>query len=265
MTCPICAAATGCFGTATVLQAHLAEYRQCKSCGFLFVHEPAWLDQAYASAITREDLGLVQRNLWLSGAASSVVSTWLDAGGRFLDYGGGTGLFTRLMRDAGFDWYWYDPFCHNLFAQGYAAEIRDGVSYELLTAAEIFEHLVDPVAGVAGLTALSSNIIFTTQLLPDPPPPLDQWWYYGLEHGQHVSFYSRKSLKLLGERFGLELTSNGDNLHMFSKKAFSELLFKLVTTPLVSALVSRIASRRSLLPADFQRAREGQGRADADR
>jgi hypothetical protein len=265
MQCPICEARTELFGRATVLKGYHAEFCRCLSCGFLFAEDPVWLDEAYASAITSSDVGLVDRNLWFSKVAGSIVSILFNANGRFVDFGGGTGLFTRLMRDAGFDWYWFDPSCRNIFAEGYAANIRDGGRYELLTAAELFEHLVDPVQTMADLCKLSSNILFTTRLLPNPPPRLDEWWYYGLEHGQHVSFYTRRSLRMLGEKFGLQLTSNGENLHLFSRKGISKMTFKLATSFPVSLLVARLTSRQSLLPADFERARTGNMGNDANR
>ncbi len=42
---------------------------------------------------------------------------------------------------------------------------------------------------------ISRNILFTTTLLPSPMPQPGTWWYYGLEHGQHISFYSLETLQ----------------------------------------------------------------------
>ncbi len=42
----------------------------------------------------------------------------------FLDYAGGYGVFTRLMRDIGFDFYWHDPYTQNLFANGFEKDIK---------------------------------------------------------------------------------------------------------------------------------------------
>lgn len=265
MQCPICEGSSQLFGRATVLKRYDAEFYRCLSCGFLFIKDPVWLDEAYSNVITASDVGLVDRNLWFAKVVSAIVSTLLDANGRFVDYGGGTGLFTRLMRDAGFDWYWFDPSCPNIFAKGYEADLSDIVRCELLTAAELFEHLVDPIQTLAMLSKLSPNILFTTRLLTDPPPRLEQWWYYGLEHGQHVSFFTRKSLCLMGEMFGLYLTSNGENLHFFSRKRGSDIIFKLLTSSLFSSLVACLTSRKSLLPADFERMRTGNRGNDANR
>lgn len=265
MQCPICETRSELFGRARVLGSFDARYCHCPSCGYLFAPEPVWLERAYASAITESDVGLVDRNLWFSKLARSVVQVMFDPAGRFIDYGGGTGLFTRLMRDKGFDWYWFDTACRNLFAAGFEADTGDGARYELLTAAELFEHLLDPVETMNRLHSLSTNILFTTQLLPDPPPRLGQWWYYGLEHGQHVSFYTRKSLHLLGERFGLRLASNGENLHLFSTKRVPDIALRLVASPAFSSFVSTVMSRPSLLPEDFETAKSAERNKDAHR
>ena len=265
MQCPVCSGSTEFFDRSVVLGRYEGDFRSCLSCGFLFAENPVWLEEAYDTAITATDLGLAGRNIWFSKVTASVVPCLFDADGRFLDYGGGTGLFTRLMRDAGFDWYWYDQNCRNSFAEGFSADIDSNVLYELLTAAELFEHLTDPVQAVSGLSSLSDNILFTTQLLPEPAPRLDTWWYYGLEHGQHVSFYSRRSLQVLAESAGFYLASNGENLHCFSRKKVPELLFKLVTNSLVREFVPLVSRRRSLLAADFERARISRKATDADR
>lgn len=253
MCCPVCDQDTEVFERARVLGRWDAEYRRCNSCGFLFAASPVWLEEAYSLAITGSDIGLVARNLWFAKLAASVVQLLFNANGRFLDFGGGTGLFTRLMRDKGFDWYWSDSACRNMFAAGF--EARPDQRYELVTAAEVFEHLTDPVPSMEQMTSLSSNILLTTQLLPDPPPRLGSWWYYSLEHGQHVSFYTRRTLELLGERFGLHLSSNGKNLHLFSRKKVPDLLFQLLTSSGFSSLVAAAMPRRSLLPVDFERVR----------
>lgn len=265
MQCPVCSGSTEYFDRSVVLGRYEGVFRRCQSCGFLFAENPVWLDRAYDKAITATDLGIAARNIWFSKVAGSVVSCLFDAEGRFLDYGGGTGLFTRLMRDAGFDWYWYDRNCRNTFAEGFSADIDSNVQYELLTAVELFEHITDPVQAISGLRKLSDNILFTTRLLPEPNPRLDAWWYYGLEHGQHVSFYSRKSLQVLAESAGFHLTSNGENLHCFSKRKVSGLLFRLAASPLIRELVLLVNRRRSLLSADFEKARISRKVTDADR
>ncbi len=265
MQCSICSGYTEHFDSAVILGKYEGHFLRCLTCGFMFADNPIWLDEAYSTAISATDLGLADRNIWFANIVRSVVFFLFDSNGKFLDYGGGTGLFTRLMRDAGYDWYWYDKFCRNIFAEGFSADIGSGSRYELLTAAELFEHLVDPVQALSELNNLSENILFTTRLLPETPPRLDAWWYYGLEHGQHISFFSIKSLQMLAESNGFILTSNGINLHLFCRKKMPNLLFRLVTNPFLCGFASLLNCRSSLLSSDYEKMRNSKRVVDADR
>ena len=121
---------------------------------------------------------------------------------------GGYGLLTRLMRDMGFDFYWLDPFAENFLARGF--EYGDSQRKpNVVTAFEVFEHLFDPLQEIEKIVKLSPNILFSTELLPIPTPKPLQWWYYGLEHGQHVSFYRKETLTRIAAKFGLRFYSSG--------------------------------------------------------
>jgi len=75
-------------------------------------------------------------------------------------------------------------------------------AYDTVCAFEVLEHLADPVVGLADLMSLSENIFFSTCLVPEPAPSLADWWYYSPSSGQHISFYTMESLRILAARFG---------------------------------------------------------------
>lgn len=250
--CRICAHPTTHFAQATVRGRYEAEFCRCDNCGFVQILNPHWLDEAYSSAITSSDVGLVSRNLFFAGVTQAVISFFFDRDSAFVDYGGGYGLMVRLMRDAGYDFYWYDKYCTNLFAQSYEANRRPGGTFALVTACEVFEHWADPAEGIEELLGFSSSILFTTLLLPKPAPPPDAWWYYGLEHGQHLAFYTIRSLELLGQKHGLRFYSNGINVHLLTSRTIHPLLFKLVTKRKVANLVKQFNWRQSLVDKDYQ-------------
>jgi hypothetical protein len=50
----------------------------------------------------------MQRNINLSKMVATILLLFFDFRRKFLDYAGGYGVFVRLMRDIGFDFYWYD-------------------------------------------------------------------------------------------------------------------------------------------------------------
>jgi hypothetical protein len=51
------------------------------------------------------------------------------------------------------------------------------------------------------------------------------WWYF-VENGQHVAFYTRASLAVLAVHFGYRLASNGRDLHLFSLEPVTDRLLR---------------------------------------
>ena len=247
--CKICGARSLYFGSAKVLGKYEVRYFQCPDCSFMQTENPFWLDEAYSSAITSSDIGYVFRNQATQRKTRALISTFFDPAGRFLDYGGGYGMMVRMMRDAGFDFYRSDRYCSNLFASGFDAP-ADARGFELLTAFEVFEHLVSPREELAAMLEFSSSVFFSTNLLPDPAPPLGRWWYYGLEHGQHVALHTGKSLEKLGSLHGLGLVSDGQTLHLLTAKAVPERLYRRAIHR-GARFINLLKRRPSLLLSDF--------------
>jgi Glycosyl transferases group 1/Methyltransferase domain len=242
MQCQICNAATHPFGRAKILNKYDVTYFQCSQCRFVQTEAPYWLDEAYAEAITGSDVGLVTRNLRLAEVTKLLISGYFNPDAACLDYGGGYGLFVRLMRDTGFNFFWYDKFCRNLFAEGFAGTLDR--QYEMLTAFELVEHLVDPQAEIAAMLKLSDSLLFSTELLPDSNPTPEQWWYYAPHEGQHIAIHTYQSLQHLAQQLGLNLYSNHQSLHLLTRKTLpDDLLFNL-------AAINPVPDRPSLLPAD---------------
>lgn len=111
---------------------------------------------------------------------------------KYIDYGGGFGIFTRLMRDIGFDFYWYDPYTKNEVANCFEANLNE--KYDVLTIFEGFEHFTHPQEDLEKMLQLADTIIFSTTLVPKETPNTNNWWYYWFEHGQHIALYSKESL-----------------------------------------------------------------------
>lgn len=244
MKCKICLSETNLFGRATLMHEHEVDYFQCPRCFFVQTETPYWLEQAYENPITESDVGLVYRNLNLSQVSKAVINQYFNWQGQFLDYGGGYGLFVRLMRDAGFDFYWYDKFCENIFARGIKGDFNQ--LYELVTSFELVEHLVDPIAEIREILKLSDSFLFSTELLPSHSPKPGEWWYYALHEGQHISIYSQESLKYLAEQLECNFYSDGSSTHLLTRRSFPENLFSILKN-------SNTIARPSLLGYDAER------------
>lgn len=249
MVCKICDSTAVFFETATVLGKYPAAFYRCSKCGLVQAEKPFWLSEAYRDPITSSDIGYVSRNVHTSKAAKACISILFDRAGKFVDYGGGYGLFVRLMRDKGFDFFLYDPYCQNLFAKGFDA--GRGQRYELLTSFEVFEHVENPREVLQEMLAFSDNILFSTVLLPNPPPRLQEWWYYGLHHGQHVSFYTVEALRELAKQAGLHLVSDGGGFHLFTRSPVPAWRFHLLFRHAVVSLFDIVVRYPSKLAADY--------------
>lgn len=203
------------FDHGVVMERYDADYYRCGKCGLVALPSPTWLDEAYASAISDHDTGLLRRCRLLSTATAAVIRTEGLRPGRFLDWAGGYGTLTRMMRDKGLDYWHHDDYAEPIFAQQFT---DDGTgSFDLITAYEVVEHLTDPRRELATVAKRTDRLLFTTELLPEPAPRAADWWYYLPEVGQHVTFHTLDSLRILGENLGYELTSNGRNWHMFHR------------------------------------------------
>ncbi|MGB7892069.1 MAG: methyltransferase domain-containing protein, partial [Microcoleus sp.] len=225
------------------------DYFQCSNCRFVQTEEPYWLDEAYCQPIASSDVGLAFRNLSFSQITQNLLFNFFDHQSRFLDYGGGYGLFVRLMRDAGFDFYWLDKFCQTIFAQGFEIDVAANNQFELVTAFEVFEHLVHPIDELEILLTKSRNILLSTELLPESNPKPNEWWYYVLHEGQHVSLYTAKALSLIATKFNLNFYSNGSSLHLLTEKELPDDLFQQLAKGELAAV-----NKVSLLQNDFLKA-----------
>ena len=227
MNCKICNAFSNPVFEAIVLNKYKVKYFSCPNCEYLFTENPYWLTEAYKKAINLSDTGILERNILFSKLVSILIYFFYSKDFICLDYAGGYGIFTRLMRDIGFNFYWYDPITENLLANGFEYEKVRNKEIGIITLFETFEHFENPTEELEKLLAKSTNIIFSTVLLPEQVPE-KSWWYYAFEHGQHISFYSKKTLKFLAEKFNMKFYSIC-GLHIFTKKRLNFLMRKLLS------------------------------------
>ena len=143
MTCKICNNPVKIVLTHSVRSKYTAEYMLCSTCDFMFVRNPTWLKEAYARPINITDTGYVMRNIFLSKKTLLLFTYIFKCKGNFLDYAGGYGILTRIMRDYGLNYYLDDPYTENIFAQGFEYKLNDNLPIHAITCFECFEHLVN--------------------------------------------------------------------------------------------------------------------------
>jgi 2-polyprenyl-3-methyl-5-hydroxy-6-metoxy-1,4-benzoquinol methylase len=218
--CEICGFDSKPIFTAKVLNKYDVLYFQCDSCHFIQTETPYWLPESYDNAITQLDLGYVMRNLYFQKIVTDIINKLFDKNGRFLDYGGGYGLFVRLMRDTGYNFFRQDSYCENIFAKYFDVEnVEQKKDFELLSCFEVFEHLPHPMEEIEKMFQYSKSILFSTTLQPSTPVnSAEDWYYIAPELGQHIAFYTEKSLSAIARKYGLNLYSDGKNLHLLTDK-----------------------------------------------
>lgn len=227
MNCKICGSETNKIFTATVLSKYNVNYYQCATCYFGQTDNPFWLDEAYNNALNIEDTGTLVRNQKFAKVLALFLMLYHGKHAKFVDWGGGFGIFTRHMRDIGFDFYWSDKYATNLVARGLEYKAQMG-KVSALTAFEVFEHLLDPIAEIKAMLEVSDTIIFSTEPMAYPAPDKNNWWYYAFEHGQHIAFYNHFTFKKIAELLGLHYYNNGLNLHILTKTKHNGFVVKMV-------------------------------------
>lgn len=246
MNCKVCGGDTAPFGELVVLGHHRACYRRCAECGYVFVEDPDWLAEAYADhAIAALDTGIVVRNLWLVDAADALLRWRFGQVRSALDYGAGSGLFVRLMRDRGYDFRWADPHCENLFALGFEAEPDQ--RFDFATCFEVVEHLPDPLAVFEDLARRAPTLLFSTELLPETRNRPGEWHYYAPETGQHIGFFTAASLQRVAQRLGRHFATDGRMLHAFSSEPLDTRWLRWVAKQRRARWLLRLGRKRKAL------------------
>ena len=223
-----------CGGTATALPQQgmllgdvTVSYFDCAHCGYVQTETPHWLDRAYSSAINDSDTGIMLRNQTNTRIVLATMLVLKKMSGTMVDCAGGYGILVRLLRDYGVNALWADRYCTNLLARGFE---HTNEPADLVTAFEAFEHFVNPAEELDKLLQIAPNVLFSTEIIPDPAPKQDDWWYYGKEHGQHIGFFRIRTLEKLAQNRGKYLLTDGRSYH---------LMTDLKTVPIVWRMLIR--------------------------
>lgn len=240
----------------------MATYVTCTICNSAQVTNPFWLEESHKTGLSQLDIGLPNRCI----NASKLICLFLILEDiekfKGLDWGGGNGLLTRLLRDLGLNIYSFDKYAHNIFATAFEIEKDDFEnldSFDFVIALECFEHLINPVEIFKRITANKHFLILSTELIESPAPnPASQvWWYYMPESGQHVTFLSKIGLNYFASEIDMRHVISIGNLHIFAKRKLKFLtkfiLNNRILRNLGLILVSEIRLRKSsLLEGDFE-------------
>jgi SAM-dependent methyltransferase len=193
-------------------------YTRCSHCGFCFAPELAtWPLEEFEKWIYNQDYIAVDPD-YLDSRPRANAARLQDIFGdraktfRHLDYGGGNGLLSQLLRDANWQSTSYDPFVDRTL------ELAQLGKFDLVTAYEVFEHVPDVQSLMTTFRSLLAHeglVLFST-LLSDGNIHEHQrlnWWYASPRNG-HISLFSKTSLEILASNNGLNFGSFSAGLHV---------------------------------------------------
>jgi hypothetical protein len=264
--CPICNTSSNGLFHVLVQGKKKVELNSCPHCEFAFYPEQNWINHSFSDELNSLDVGATDRTIIAADYLSVVLKSLKFANGRFLDYGGGYGLLSRIMRDRGFNFENYDPFTKQIFpTSGHASSNPLEQKYDAITLIEVALHFEDPVKEFKKLLELSDYVLFTA-VLTDKKLDSD-WWYLSPETGQHVALFSSKTLEEIANKLGVNVTSDGKFFHVFHRKELTKMtrilakrqyfVFALASLKAGTAYLGRsLGLTRSLLEEDELRAKE---------
>ena len=197
-------------------------YAMCEGCGFCFAPAlAAWPLEEFEEKIYNAQYTLVDPEHVETrprGNAASLLETFqaLPPTFRHLDYGGGNGLLSQVLREAGWNSTSYDPFLDK------AARSEALGQFDLITAFEVFEHVPDVQQLVTTLHSLMKpdGLVLFSTLISDGQIHRGErlsWWYASPRNG-HISLFSRMSLGMLASAHKLNFRSNSPGLHVLYER-----------------------------------------------
>ncbi|MGA2886636.1 MAG: class I SAM-dependent methyltransferase [Terracidiphilus sp.] len=197
-------------------------YRLCSECQFIFTDfYDTFTDEQWRSCVYNEEYLRIDPDyaeVRPRAHAREIIALLVGRKNNIigLDYGGGNGMTTALLREQGWSFDSYDPFGHSDMSPD-----RIG-RYNFCSAMQVFEHTPDPVGTLRAIIEKSSPgrlmILIGTGThdgIVSKKTRLS-WWYAAPRNG-HISLYSRKSLQILCASFGLNCSSMSSGTFLLTR------------------------------------------------
>jgi SAM-dependent methyltransferase len=194
-------------------------YYLCEKCGFCLAPQFAdWKLEDFECKIYNQDYVQIDPDYIDSRPRANAGSLIKLLGEqalpiRHLDYGGGSGLLSDILRRSGWQSSSYDPFVDR------DVRLESLGKFDLITAYEVFEHVPDVkqlLSNLSSLLAQDGVVLFSTMLSDGNIAPRQRldWWYASPRNG-HISLFSNASLALLASKHAFKFGSFSTGFHVF--------------------------------------------------
>jgi hypothetical protein len=184
-----------------ILNKYDVKYFECQSCHSLQSEQPFWLEEAYCEQSQYPDIRALSRVMETQAdvflLAKILGLTSKDA---LLDWGGGNGMLTRLLRDIGLACYRYDLYIKNYYALGYDHPAK--VPYKMVMAFQVWEHFDDAADEVDKMFLdRPEYVLISTGLYCGQ----DHNWEYLNAYGRHIFLFSLQAREFIAEKYGYQM------------------------------------------------------------
>ena len=223
--CPICHSQVRLFSNFLIQGKIGGRYLKCTSCNFIHAENPSWLEGSFTDALNSLDIGSVDRCNIVADFVEVLANSLKVDNPKVLDWGGGYGLLTRILRDRGVRCTHYDPYTEPLFANN--IKLQSDARFDLIVLSEVMLHMTDPISTLTELLKISDNIMFTAVIAPPDVTP--DWWYFMPDTGQHVAIFSQQTIPELGAALKVNTLSDNQFFHLVAKDQPSVLTRLLFT------------------------------------
>lgn len=217
--CRFCQAPTDLAFRREVLMRHQVAYYVCSGCGSLQTETPHWMEEAYAAGAEAYDASRASKaflNAMALQRLLEIIGVRLDD--RCADFGGGPGLFARLMRDMGYHFHTFDPQDDGAFCRGFSWEGFDKPA-KLVTTFEHAEPFVNPAVRWDAIFAANPDfVVGATSLYAGQGA---EWEDLAPESGRHNFFYAPAALGEVAAARGWDAYLLG-GYFLFSRYPLSE-------------------------------------------
>jgi hypothetical protein len=119
-----------------------------------------------------------------------------------IDYGCGSGLTARILRDVGINAYGYDTYSTPRLLMGFQTETLEGAS--IINLCEVAEHFPNPKSSFEHIFSCNPKVVVVQTGIFNEPNV--DWGYLAPEHGQHIFFYSEKTVSFLAKAHQMAAT-----------------------------------------------------------
>lgn len=197
------------------------DYYRCTTCGCYFLDAMRqWLPEMFRDRIYNEEY--IFTDPAFDGARSKkavpILTPLLEHAHchRILDYGGGKGVLTDLLRQNGFP----ETYCYDPYGRQDVSSTETG--FDAVIAIEVLEHILDAYPlwyGIANRLNYGGCFIATTETYKGQK--LSEWTYANPRAG-HCLIYTETALRTIANKVGLvylphTFGASDEQWHLFMK------------------------------------------------